>query len=68
MATVFGDALGSGASSWVILLGLLLYVSVRSLLRWWRERSALRLAPKVYEAGGDAADVIRALGRHRPGG
>ena len=30
--------------------------------RWARERNALKLAPAVYAAGGDAADVIRAVG------
>ncbi|WP_116449508.1 hypothetical protein [Blastococcus litoris] len=61
MTTLLGEALKSGATWWLVVVGALAYVVLRSLLRWWRERSALRLAPKVYESGGDAADVLRAL-------
>ncbi len=45
----------------IILLGLL-RAAVRTALRRWRERCALEMAPAVYEAGGDAADVLRAVG------
>lgn len=43
------------------LLSITYYVVV-SVMRHRRETSALKLAPAVYQAGGDPADVLRAIG------
>lgn len=53
-----------GYPPWLVLTLLLLLCLAqlaRLVLRRWREQSALRLAPAVYQAGGDAADVLRAI-------
>jgi hypothetical protein len=42
------------------LLSILWYIVV-SIMRQRRESSALKLAPAVYLAGGDPADVLRAV-------
>lgn len=49
--------------SLAVVVGVLAIVRliVIAILQRWREISALTLAPRVYEAGGDAADVLRAL-------
>ena len=45
----------------VVPLLVVLRLAVVGVMRHWRETSALRLAPAVYEAGGDPAEVLRAL-------
>jgi hypothetical protein len=46
-----------------VLVGIvaIAYLAVGVALQRWREESALKHAPAVYEAGGDAADVLRAV-------
>lgn len=61
MNEIVREALARDITWWPVVLTLIVFPLVREAGRWWRERSALRLAPRVYESGGDPADVLRAL-------
>ena len=67
MQSVLGEVLTAPAPWWVLLVLVIVLPLVRAVALWWRERSALKLAPRVYRAGGDAAEVLRALRNSRDG-